>query len=90
MRVLAPVLIVLIICVFVLLYVRMTRKQTVRRQELAEAQRQARVGRNALKELQKEISTQVTAGYFDPSPLAVTVQDFLELMETPERKELKR
>ncbi len=90
MRVLAPVLIVLIIAVFVLLAIRMTRKQNVRKAELDEARRQARIGLNGLKELQREIGTQVTAGYFDVGPLATTIQDYLELMETPERKELKR
>jgi type II secretory pathway pseudopilin PulG len=89
-RVLAPVLIVLIIAVFVLIAIRMTRKQDVRKAELDEAKRQARVARTGLKQIQSDIGAQVTAGYVDLSALARHVQDTLDGMEPPERKELAR
>ncbi len=88
MRVLAPVLIVLIIAVFVLLAIRMTRKQNVRKTELDEAKRQARVARQGLRKLQEDVGAQVAAGYPDLTAIAGHVQDTLDAMQEPERKEL--
>ncbi len=88
MSVLAPVLLIFVICGFLLIALRILNNQGVPAKELKEAKRQARVATAGLKQIQLNIGAQIAAGYPDLTALAVDVQDTLDDMQEPERKEV--
>jgi hypothetical protein len=86
----AMIIIIPVLCLTFLLYTRMEKGRAIRRKELEHARTAAAQAIRGLQQVQKEIGTQVTAGYTDLGVLAVLVQDHLDVAEDNMRKELTR